>query len=166
MPRSTFFENASNAAFRDTTISNVHRDIVNNHNPANQYTIHSLNYTTNNYITNHTTNNNHYYGGVEARGDREVHGGGDAKAAHSKRPKASLEHSPIRPPESGMYLNISTWRCLPIDDSSQNFCSQDAIDRNGHDVLREDDKSPRFPGSRDPPNVLESFGHCEWDASA
>ncbi|KAF9259055.1 hypothetical protein L218DRAFT_947868 [Marasmius fiardii PR-910] len=80
MPRSTFFENTSNAAFRNTSISNVHRDIVNNHNPANQYTIHNLNYATNNYITNHITHNNHnHYSGMEPRRDREVRGGGDVK---------------------------------------------------------------------------------------
>ncbi|KAF9259057.1 hypothetical protein L218DRAFT_947870 [Marasmius fiardii PR-910] len=65
----TFFENTSNAAFRDTSISNVHRDQFNN-GTADQYTIHNYHYS---YITN----NHNYYGGVGGSG--RARNGGDTK---------------------------------------------------------------------------------------
>ncbi|KAF9259054.1 hypothetical protein L218DRAFT_1061813 [Marasmius fiardii PR-910] len=65
MPGPGFFGNTSNSAFRNTSISNVQGDVVNNHNPAGRYTIHNHNLTMNNYITNHTTHVNHNYYGME-----------------------------------------------------------------------------------------------------
>ncbi|KAF9259058.1 hypothetical protein L218DRAFT_947871 [Marasmius fiardii PR-910] len=80
MPEFSFFENTSRAAFHgDTSISNVHRDIVNHNDTANQYTIHNHNKTVNNYITNHIAHTHNYYGGGVHSGRARV--GGDEKAA-------------------------------------------------------------------------------------
>ncbi|KAF9255948.1 hypothetical protein L218DRAFT_1081594 [Marasmius fiardii PR-910] len=63
-PGPSFFANASNATFRKVSISNAHRDIVND--TANQHTTHNYYHTMNNYATNYVTNN--YYGNVRVNG--------------------------------------------------------------------------------------------------
>ncbi|KAF9259053.1 hypothetical protein L218DRAFT_1004237 [Marasmius fiardii PR-910] len=81
MPGPSFFKNASNAAIRDISISNVLRDQFNNNDNANHYTIHDHHhsYTTNNYTTNHTTHTLIYYGSMGVSEQARDDHGGDEK---------------------------------------------------------------------------------------